>query len=55
MFLGRRDADHSGMLTFDLALDSAAGCDAIYGDEIYRPDIILSAPRCARISTLTCC
>lgn len=26
----------SGMLTFDLALDSAAGCDAIYGDEIYQ-------------------
>lgn len=25
----------SGMLTFDLALDGAAGCDAIYGDEIY--------------------
>lgn len=26
----------SGLLTFDLALDSAAGCDAIYGDEIYK-------------------
>lgn len=26
----------SGMLTFDLALDGAAGCDAIYGDEIYQ-------------------
>lgn len=28
----------SGMLTFDLALDSAAGCDAVYGDEIYQDD-----------------
>ncbi|WP_312209205.1 glycosyltransferase [Pseudescherichia sp.] len=26
----------SGMLMFDLALDSAMGCDAVYGDEFYR-------------------
>ncbi|MGK9175458.1 glycosyltransferase [Yokenella regensburgei] len=29
---------NSGLLTFDLALDSAAGCDAIYADEIYQAD-----------------
>nr|WP_318381230.1 glycosyltransferase [uncultured Enterobacter sp.] len=27
---------HSGMLMFDLALDGAAGCDALYGDEFHQ-------------------
>lgn len=38
---------HNGMLMFDLALDGAAGCDAIYGDEFHQVegDIVSTAMR----------